>query len=171
LDLGEETDSLSGQRSGRDLLRERFREFSESASRFSRGIEPIPSRTGLAETADLNLRIARTVFGKWSLEILVLLYTMKRLGFEEARRSLGKISSRVLSEKLKQLEGEGLVLRGVVSSSPPRVSYALTEKGLIVARLGEPVFLFLRQEQPPQRKPSPGRPGSHTSSKKFDHPV
>jgi DNA-binding HxlR family transcriptional regulator len=145
--------------------------FSESASKFSRGVEPLPSGTGIAQTADLNLRIARTVFGKWSLEILVLLYTMKRLGFEDTRRSLGKISSRVLSEKLKQLEAEGLVLRGVISANPPRVSYALTEKGLIVARLGEPVFLFLRHEESTHSDRPLGRPGSHTSSRKFDHPV
>lgn len=97
-----------------------------------------------APDADENLRIAKTVFGKWSLEILVLLYTMKELGFEKVRKSLGGISPRVLSEKLKQLEGEGLMKRDVISVSPPRVSYTLTEKGLIVARLGEPVFLFLR---------------------------
>lgn len=127
--------------------RAKFRKFSEAAVSFSRRIEPIPSRPGTPGQADLNLKIARTVFSKWALEILVLLYTMKSLGFEETRRALGKISSRVLSEKLKQLEKRGLVARLVVSESPPRVSYTLTEKGLIVARLGEPVFLFLREEE------------------------
>jgi DNA-binding HxlR family transcriptional regulator len=109
-------------------------------------VEPVPSGRQTSETAELNLRIARTVFGKWSLEILVLLYAMKQLGFEDARKSLGGISPRVLSEKLKQLEAEDLVLREVLSVSPPRVRYRLTDKGLIVARLGEPVFLFLRHD-------------------------
>lgn len=131
-------------------LRDRFREFSEAASKFSREVEPLPPGRGLSDGADLNLRIARTVFGKWSLEILVLLYTKKQLGFEQVRKTLGGISPRVLSEKLKLLEGEGLVLREVISVNPPRVSYKLTEKGLIVSRLGEPVFLFLRNENNPQ---------------------
>jgi DNA-binding HxlR family transcriptional regulator len=130
----------------REKIRHRFREFSESASKFSREVAPSLSRVDTTEAAEANLRIAKTVFGKWSLEILVLLYSMKELGFEKIRKSLKGISPRVLSEKLKQLEGEGLVRRDVLSVSPPRVSYRLTEKGLIVARLGEPVFLFLRHE-------------------------
>lgn len=128
-------------------LRQRFRQFSESASKFSREVAPLPSEARVADTAELNLQIAKAIFGKWSLEILVLLYTMKHLGFEQARKSLEGISRRVLSEKLKQLESMSLVQRQVLSASPPRVSYSLTEKGLIVAHLGEPVFLFLRHEQ------------------------
>jgi DNA-binding HxlR family transcriptional regulator len=135
----------TGQRQ-REKVRHRFSEFSEAASKFSREVAPSLSGVDTSEAADANLRIAKTVFGKWSLEILVLLYTMKELGFEKIRKSLRGISPRVLSEKLKQLEGEGLVTRHVLSLSPPRVSYRLTEKGLIVAKLGEPVFLFLRYE-------------------------
>ncbi len=135
---------LRDQKDRAEVTKE-FKEFSEEASKFSRRIAPLPSTEGMAEAAEENLRIARTVFGKWSLEILVLLYTMKQLGFEQARRALKGISPRVLSEKLKLLESEGLVSRDVLSQSPPRVSYKLTEKGLIVARLGEPVFLYLRQ--------------------------
>ena len=131
-------------------LRQRFRQFSESASKFSREVAPLPSGGSVAETAELNLQIAKAIFGKWSLEILVLLYTMKHLGFEQARKRLEGISRRVLSEKLKQLESMGLVQRRVLSASPQRVSYSLTDKGLIVAHLGEPVFLFLRHEQGPE---------------------
>ena len=141
-----------------DSLAARFEAFSEGASKFSRGIEPHAEGQGMSEEAEANLRIARTVFGKWSLEILVLLYTMKRLGFEQMRKSLGGISPRVLSQKLKLLEGEGLVQRQVLSVAPTRVRYSLTQKGLTVARLGEPVFLFLRREGPREEK----RTGSAT---------
>ena len=137
--------SSQSEQHDHERITEEFREFSEAASQFSRRIAPPPSSDGVAQAAEENLRIAKTVFSKWSLEILVLLYTMKQLGFEQARRSLKGISPRVLSEKLKHLEAEGLVRREVISQSPPRVSYRLTERGLIVARLGEPVFLFLRQ--------------------------
>jgi DNA-binding HxlR family transcriptional regulator len=132
--------------SPREAVRARFREFSEAASSFSREVTPSLSGIDISEATEQNLRIAKTVFGKWSLEILVLLYTMKELGFEKVRKSLRRISPRVLSEKLKQLEAEGLIRREVLSVSPPRVNYMLTERGLIVARLGEPVFLFLRHE-------------------------
>jgi DNA-binding HxlR family transcriptional regulator len=126
-------------------LKKKFRDFSELASKFSR--EVFPSPTDLAEltrTAEANLTIAKTIFGKWSLEILVLLYSMKKLGFEQIRRTLHPISRRVLSQKLKSLEANGMVRRTVVSSRPLRVEYTLTEKGLVVAKLGEPVFLYLR---------------------------
>ena len=124
-----------------------FREFSEAAFRFSRSVAPGSPGPGIADSAELNLQIAKTVFGKWSLEIMVLLYSIKQLGFEQIRRTLEGISRRVLSEKLKQLETRGLIRRSVISAGPQRVSYSLTEKGLIVARLGEPVFLFLRSEE------------------------
>jgi len=140
------TSIRKGKSRGEDSLAARFEAFSEGASKFSRGIEPHAEGRWMTEEAEANLRIARTVFGKWSLEILVLLYTMKRLGFEQMRKSLGGISPRVLSEKLKLLEGEGLVRRQVLSVAPTRVHYSLTQKGLTVARLGEPVFLFLRRE-------------------------
>jgi DNA-binding HxlR family transcriptional regulator len=39
------------------------------------------------------------------------------------------LSDRLLSERLKELEAEGIVTRTVMASTPVRVDYALTEKG------------------------------------------
>ena len=39
------------------------------------------------------------------------------------------LSDRLLSERLKELEAEGIVMRTVVGTTPVRVDYALTEKG------------------------------------------
>jgi DNA-binding HxlR family transcriptional regulator len=36
----------------------------------------------------------------------------------------------------------GLIRREVISQRPPAVRYSMTDDGLIVAKLGEPVFLF-----------------------------
>lgn len=129
-------------------MRKRFREFSDVVSKFSHEVAPAPSAVpAISSNAELNLEVTKAIFSKWSLEILVLLYTMKLLGFEQIRKGLNGISHRVLSEKLKQLEARRLIRRKVISTRPVRVSYSLTEKGLIVARLGEPVFLFLRHEE------------------------
>src|SRR5205823_11263398 len=92
----------------------------------------------------MNVEIARTVFGKWSLDILTLLYVRQGAGFQEIRRGLGRISSRVLSSKLTRMQETGLIRRDVKPSRPPRVTYSLTDRGLTVAKLGEPVFLYLR---------------------------
>src|SRR5256886_2537755 len=91
-----------------------------------------------------NGEIARTVFGKWSLDILTLLYMRQSAGFQEIRRGLGRISSRVLSSKLTRMQETGLIRRDVKPTRPPRVAYSLTDQGQTVAKLGEPVFLYLR---------------------------
>lgn len=49
--------------------------------------------------------------------------------FSGISRSVTKLSDRVLSERLKELEQRGVVQRRVVPSTPVRVEYSLTEKG------------------------------------------
>ena len=124
-----------------------FRKFAHLTAEFSRQvrsrrveIHPLEPRAMAAK----NVRLARTMFGKWSLEILSVLYAMRQVGFEEMRRELRGITPRVLSGRLKVLEQHQLVERTVRASRPIRVDYRLTPKGFTVAVLGEPVFLFLR---------------------------
>lgn len=49
--------------------------------------------------------------------------------FCELERSLGGISPRTLSLRLRELEANGIVERRTYAEVPPRVEYALTEKG------------------------------------------
>src|SRR2546421_6438312 len=49
--------------------------------------------------------------------------------FSELERSCPGISPRTLSERLRALEQDGIVVRRSYSESPPRVEYELTEKG------------------------------------------
>ncbi|MGX2996022.1 winged helix-turn-helix transcriptional regulator [Streptomyces sp. JNUCC 64] len=49
--------------------------------------------------------------------------------FSELRRAIPGISERMLSDRLTELAGEGLVLREVVEGPPLRVAYRLTEAG------------------------------------------
>lgn len=125
----------------------KFEDFAAACSRFCREIVAASSphsRTTPDDHARLNMQIARTIFGKWSIDILAFLYTQREAGFQEVKSALGTISSRVLSLKLARLEQLGLVRREVLVLRPPRVHYSLTSEGLHVARLGEPVFLYLR---------------------------
>jgi DNA-binding HxlR family transcriptional regulator len=132
------------------FLEDQFRQFRQVASEFTRGIATRADfRTDGDGTAAarVNLALVRSVFGKWSIDILVLFHTDTRLGFGELKRALPRISSRVLSSKLKKLEALGLLRREVLATRPPRVQYALTERGLTLTELGEPVLLFLRVSQ------------------------
>jgi DNA-binding HxlR family transcriptional regulator len=49
--------------------------------------------------------------------------------FSELEHSCAGISPRTLSERLRALEDEGIVVRRSYPESPPRVEYELTEKG------------------------------------------
>ena len=132
-------------------LAKEFQDFAMQAAEFSRRVsdrnpDGESSRSRLAES---NLEIARTIFGKWCIEIFVILYNLGPVGFEDLRRRLGVISPRVLSQKLKTMESGRLVRRTLIDSRPPGVRYSLTEKGVTVARLGTPVFLFLNLDKQP----------------------
>lgn len=73
-------------------------------------------------------RTADVVCGKWTLLIIRDL-AEGASRFCELERSLEGISPRTLSLRLRALEEEGVVARNTFPEVPPRVEYALTEKG------------------------------------------
>lgn len=73
-------------------------------------------------------RAAEIVCGKWTL-LLVRELSEGRSRFCELERSLAGISPRTLSLRLRALEEEAIVERHTFPEVPPRVEYALTEKG------------------------------------------
>jgi len=127
-------------------LEKRFRAFSAKSTKFSREIISMAAdyfERDPSKSAEMNLVVTKLIFGKWTIELLTVLYAARDAGFQDLRGSLGAISARILSQKLKTLERFGIVKRRVLSTRPPRVQYRLTEKGVTIAKLGEPVFLFL----------------------------
>lgn len=67
------------------------------------------------------------VLGKrWSLHILKNLSTNGTVRFNELKRLIPEISSTVLSQRLLELEREGLVSKKIYSEIPIRVEYSLT---------------------------------------------
>lgn len=73
-------------------------------------------------------RTARIISGKWTLLIIRDLAAGTRR-FNQLERSLQGISPKTLSERLRALEEEGIILRRTYAEVPPRVEYSLTEKG------------------------------------------
>jgi DNA-binding HxlR family transcriptional regulator len=65
---------------------------------------------------------------RWSGAILLVLIDGP-LRFSEITQLVDGLSDRLLSERLKELEGEGIVDRHETGDSPVRVEYALTDKG------------------------------------------
>ncbi len=68
------------------------------------------------------------VASRWGILIICSLREGPRR-FSELRGQVGGISEKMLSQNLRQLAADGLVERDVVPTSPPQVSYALTELG------------------------------------------
>ena len=76
--------------------------------------------------------------GKW--KAIILYHLLKgTLRFNELRRRLAKITQRMLTRQLRELEQVGLVSRTIFAEVPPRVEYALTAHG----RSLEPVIRAL----------------------------
>lgn len=65
---------------------------------------------------------------KWKVLILRDLISGTRR-FGELKKSIGSVSQKVLTAKLRDMEESGLVKRKVYAEVPPRVEYSLTETG------------------------------------------
>jgi DNA-binding HxlR family transcriptional regulator len=87
---------------------------------------------------------AEIVCGKWTLLIIRDLAD-DRQRFCELERSLRGISPRTLSLRLRALEEEGIVARETFPEVPPRVEYALTEKGRALVPLIEDMRSYGRR--------------------------
>lgn len=66
---------------------------------------------------------------RWTGAVVRLL-TERPHRFTEILAQVPGLSDRLLTERLKELEAEGLVRRSVISGPPVRVEYSLTAKGL-----------------------------------------
>jgi DNA-binding HxlR family transcriptional regulator len=68
------------------------------------------------------------ISGKWKLPIIgSVLFGKKR--FTEIQRNIPKITPRMLSKELKELELNGMIVRKVYDSTPVTVEYELSESG------------------------------------------
>lgn len=66
--------------------------------------------------------------GAWTPNVIWYLSGGSRR-FGELRADIPRISAKVLSTRLRELEQKGVVVRQVIASSPPSVEYSLSELG------------------------------------------
>jgi DNA-binding HxlR family transcriptional regulator len=81
------------------------------------------------------------VFSRWTTPILWTLNTHGRLRFVELERLIGTITPKVLTQRLRQLERDGMVVRTYHPEVPPRVEYEISELGRSLA----PLFAHLAE--------------------------
>ncbi|WP_170588900.1 winged helix-turn-helix transcriptional regulator [Ruegeria arenilitoris] len=79
--------------------------------------EPCPIERGM-----------RIIGGKWTGSILWHLKD-EPVRFNDLARMIGGASKKMIAERLRQLEQQGLVIRQVLETSPVSVQYSVTERG------------------------------------------
>ncbi len=75
-------------------------------------------------------RMLNRISGPWTSYLLWLLGQKDVMRFGELRVSMPGISPKVLTERLRRLESDGLVSREQKSTIPPQVFYRLSPRGL-----------------------------------------
>ena len=80
-------------------------------------------------TAELEDAL-KVLEGRWKALIIFHLFCAPVLRFSELRRAIPGVSQKMLIQQLRDLEGNGVIVRKVYAEVPPKVEYALTEEGL-----------------------------------------
>ena len=75
------------------------------------------------------------ISGKWKPAIIYALVTNGTLRFNDLRRLVPKVSQRILTQQLRDLERHGIVKRVPHPQVPPRVEYSVTRLGRSLHRI------------------------------------
>ncbi|WP_240374177.1 winged helix-turn-helix transcriptional regulator [Bacillus piscicola] len=80
------------------------------------------------------------ISGKWKITIVYYLGSGGTMRFNEIRRLFPKITHKVLTTQLRELEEDGLLHREVYPEVPPKVEYSLTDRGRSLMPIIESMF-------------------------------
>ncbi len=80
--------------------------------------------------------------GKWKNRILYVIVQNEPIRFNELRRSLPEISQKMLTQQLRELERDGIVLREAYQEVPLRVEYSMTSIGESIGLLYKAINLW-----------------------------
>jgi DNA-binding HxlR family transcriptional regulator len=95
---------------------------------------------------------------KWNIQIIKGLFCDSK-HFKDFLEQHPGLSSKVLSERLKELENEGILEKKVINSAPAQTEYCLTEKGHRLNKIIFELFNFaldevMKDEDPERREES-----------------
>jgi DNA-binding HxlR family transcriptional regulator len=104
-------------------------------------------------------RASELIGRRWTGAIIFLLLK-QTCRFATLRDAIPDITDRMLSERLQELEDEGLVERTVIPQTPVRVEYALTRKGRALAEpIGALAHWAEKYVPVTEARPASGRAG------------
>ena len=79
--------------------------------------------------------LLRLLTGPWTTYILWILRTQGPQRFGALKRHVAGVSAKMLTERLRLLEGAGVVARDYTPTIPPQVTYSLTARGDELSRV------------------------------------
>lgn len=106
-------------------------------------------------------RASELIGRRWTGAIIFVLLKA-RCRFATLREAIPEITDRMLSERLQELEAEGIVARTVIPESPVRVEYELTKKGRALSATIEAIADWAHKwgGMPGQAGPKPRQPAA-----------
>jgi DNA-binding HxlR family transcriptional regulator len=130
-------------------------------------------KAGTSGTPELCVRFhqASELIGRrWTGAILFVLLE-SRCRFATLRSAIPDITDRMLSDRLHELESEGIVERTVIPDTPVRVEYALTRKGRALAPAIAAISEWAdRWVSPRAHRVRPGRSGERIAKRQPRRP-
>ncbi|MEU9977288.1 helix-turn-helix domain-containing protein [Streptomyces sp. NPDC051014] len=96
---------------------------------------PAPDALSDPELACPVSPVVDIVFSRWTTPVLWSLHTFGRQRFVQLERRIKGITPKVLTQRLRQLERDGLVVRTYHPEVPPRVEYEISDLGATLAPL------------------------------------
>lgn len=80
---------------------------------------------------------------KWKIKLVKLLCDNEKLRYNELKKSVqGEITHKMLTQSLRELESDGVLIRTVYTEIPPRVEYSLTSVGKSLQPVIEAMTVF-----------------------------
>jgi DNA-binding HxlR family transcriptional regulator len=107
--------------------------------------------------------------GPWTLYLLWVVATEGPIRFGALKRQVEGISTKVLTERLRLLEREGLIYRHYEATVPPQVTYGLTDRGSELVQVLD-LLGDLAQRWYGDGAISPLNPNSETGAIVVDYP-
>ena len=102
-------------------------------------------------------RASELIGRRWTGAIIFCLLKSK-CRFATLRDAIPDITDRMLSDRLQELEQEGIVERTVIPATPVRVEYALTRKGRALASAIDAIVEWAHKWTDAEAPPKASRP-------------
>lgn len=86
----------------------------------------------LKETPEMRCpmyRLVELISGTWTTYMLWLLHMNGPMRFGQFRKAMPTISAKVLTDRLRMLEEQGILEREQENTIPPKVTYSFTKRG------------------------------------------